>query len=94
MFIEDTVVTITWQTPSNLGNPLVAYYALIITDDDQNLTFINEHIPAIDNDTVFTVSGLMPVTQYSIELTAVSQLTPVLVASPSVSLNFTTDTTG
>ena len=76
----------------NLGNPEISYYTLIILDDQGN-THVNETLPAPVT-TMFTMPGLLPLTNYTVTLTAVSQLAPTPVISPTASFNFSTTTTG
>ena len=90
--VSDVITTISWEPPSNLGSPEVAYYSLVISDDSGNVVS-DVSLPA-SGLTEFNATDLLPLTNYSIELTAVSQVNPVLVISPVAELNFTTNTSG
>ena len=90
--LNDLVATISWEPPSNLGSPNVVFYSLVISDDGGNV-LSNVSLPVSDL-TEFNATGLLPLTNYSIELRAVSQVNPVLVISPVAELNFTTNTSG
>ena len=90
--LNDLIATISWEPPTNLGSPNVAYYSLVISDDGGNV-LSNVTLPA-SGLTEFNATGLLPLTNYSIELRAVSQVNPVLVISPAAELNFTTNTSG
>ena len=90
--LEDLSAIISWESPANLGNPEVSYYSLVI-HDDQGFTHTNETLPA-SGVTEFTASGLLPLTNYTVELTAISQLLPLAVTSHTLTLNFLTSTSG
>ena len=92
VILNDLSASITWGAPSNPGSPVFSYYQLIVTDDSST-THTNESIPASDL-TEFTVTGLLPLTNYIIQLTAVNQLSPILVSSPTVEMELTTNTSG
>lgn len=85
---SDFRVSILWDPPSNRGSPTVSFYSLLLSDEDGTI-LSNITLPS----TEFTID-LLPLTNYSVVLTAVSQLSPVLVISPTVGLNFTTNETG
>lgn len=76
-----------------LGNPVISYYTLIILDDQGN-THTNETLPAPATTTYTPPALLLPLTNYTVKLTAISQLSPVPVTSPTVSLNISTPATG
>ena len=90
--MSDIFATISWEPPSNLGSPKVAFYSLVISDDSGNV-HSNVSLRA-SGATQFNAMHLLPLTNYNIELTAVSQISPVLVISPVAHLNFTTNTSG
>ena len=89
VILDDTSAHITWDAPINLGSPAVSYYSLVISDDN-GTTHTNETLPA-SGVTEFTVTDLLPLTNYTLQLRAVSQFSPVLVSSPAIELNFTTN---
>ena len=90
--LDDLFATISWEPPTDLGSPVVSFYSLVISDDALN-DLRNETVPAA-GPTVFTATGLLPLTNYTVELEAVSQDSPVLVISPTVILEFATNTSG
>ena len=88
---SDLHVSILWDPPSNRGSPTVSFYSLLLSDED-GTSLSNITIPAVGL-TEFIIN-MLPLTNYSVVLRAVSQLSPVLVISPTVDLNFTTNATG
>ena len=88
---SDLRVSILWDPPSNSGSPTVSFYSLLLSDEDGTI-LSNTTIPT-SGLTEFTID-LLPLTNYSVVMRAVSQLSPVLVISPTVDLNFTTNATG
>lgn len=91
MTVDDLSANISWLPPSNLGSPEVAYYTLLIFDESGIV--YNETLPTTGL-TEFIVTDLLPLTNYTVELRAVSQITPVLVISPVTESTFTTNTSG
>ena len=83
---------ISWEAPSNLGSPEVSYYELIVSDERRD-TLYNVTLPA-SGSREFNATGLLPGTNYTASLRAVSQVSPVLVVSPAAELEFTTNTSG
>ena len=90
--LVDLNATISWQPPSNLGSPEVAYYTLLILDDSDGVVY-NETLPATGS-REFIATDLLPLTNYTVELRAVSQVTPVLVISPIAEATFSTNSSG
>ena len=89
---SETFAEISWEASSNLGSPEVSYYELIVSDERRD-TLYNVTLPA-SGSREFNATGLLPGTNYTASLRAVSQLSPVLVVSPAAELEFTTNTSG
>ena len=87
--LDGLSASLTWDPPSDLGSPELSHYSLVVVDDD-GAVISNESVPAPGS----TVTGLLPLTHYTIQLTAISQLSPVPVTSPTIEQEITTSTSG
>lgn len=90
--VGDSYASISWAPPISLGNPGVSFYSLVVLDESGN-TLSNVTLPA-SGVTEFSATDLLPGTNYTIVLRAVSQISPVLVISPTTELDITTNTSG
>ena len=79
------MITFQWKQP-NEPNGIITHYKILCTDDDNNNTRFFEHT-VIGSQTTTTLSGLLPYTNYSCNITAHTSVGE----GPAATINVTTE---
>ena len=88
---EDSFV-ITWQPPETIGSPPTSVYELVLSpDDNPEAQNVSINISAPTTTVEIDATELFPQTTYLATVTAISEM---FVSPPSLSINFTTSTSG
>ena len=86
-----TYAFLMWELPTNPGSPQVSFYQLIILEEDDEVLY-NVTLPESPQE--FNATSLLPATDYTVTIRAVSQFSPIPIIGNFTDFEFITNITG